>query len=167
MEKVFQELFWVHFLCANTVQTVLKYIWMRHWYTNMYWSSKLVTSGESHYCGYALKRHCCNFTGSFHKRFYEVFSKTWHFEKEKKNVLHHIEWTQSQNQKEKKNVVMLASSRPMHSATKDDEKSKLQIVKFYNSTKGSTDIVDQLNDYYSSRAKLLRWIMMDYIICLT
>ena len=86
---------------------------------------------------------------------------------EEKYVLHHIEWTQSQNQKEKKNVVMLASSRPMDSATKDDEKFKPQIAKFYNFTKGSTDIVDQLNAYYSSRAKLLRWIMMDYIICLT
>ena len=51
---------------------------------------------------------------------------------------------------------MLASSRPMDSATKDDEKFKPQIAKFYNFTKGSTDIVDQLNAYYSSRAKLLR-----------
>ena len=89
------------------------------------------------------------------------------WKREEKYVLHDIEWTQSQNQKGKKNVAMLASSRPMHSATKDDQKSKPQMFKFYNFTKGSTDIADQLNDYYSSWAKLLRWIMMDYIICLT
>ena len=30
MEKVLQELLWVHFLGAHTVQTVPKYIWMQH-----------------------------------------------------------------------------------------------------------------------------------------
>ena len=44
--------------------------------------------------------------------------------------------------------------------TKDDQKSKLQIFKFYDFTKGGTDIVDQMNDYFKSRAKSLRWVMI-------
>ena len=48
----------------------------------------------------------------------------------------------------------------MHSATKDDQKSKPQIFKFCDSTKGGADIVYQLNDYYSTEVKSLSWVMM-------
>ena len=48
----------------------------------------------------------------------------------------------------------------MHSCTKDDNKSKPQIFKFYDFTKGGTDIVDQMNDYFTTRAKSLRWVMI-------
>ena len=30
MERVLQELFWMHFLGTHTIQMVPKYIWMRH-----------------------------------------------------------------------------------------------------------------------------------------
>ena len=60
----------------------------------------------------------------------------------------------------KKNVVILSTTRPMHSCTKDDNKSKPQIFKFYDFTKGGTDIVDQMNDYFTTRAKSLRWVMI-------
>ena len=62
--------------------------------------------------------------------------------------------------KGKKNVVILSTLRPMHSCTKDDNKSKPQIFKFYDFTKGGTDIVDQMNDYFTTRAKSLRWVMI-------
>ena len=62
--------------------------------------------------------------------------------------------------KGKKNVVILSTTRPMHSCTKDDNKSKPQIFKFYDFTKGGTDIFDQMNDYFSTRAKSLRWVMI-------
>ena len=48
----------------------------------------------------------------------------------------------------------------MHSASKDDRKSKPQIFKFYNFVKGDTEIIDQFGDYYSPREKSLRWVMM-------
>ena len=46
------------------------------------------------------------------------------------------------------------------SCTKDDSKSKPQVFKFCDFTKGGTDIVDQMNDYLTTRAKSLRWVMI-------
>ena len=43
--------------------------------------------------------------------------------------------------------------------TIDDGKEKLQIIKFYYFTKGGTDMVDQMNDYYTTRSKSCRWVM--------
>ena len=45
---------------------------------------------------------------------------------------------------------------------KNNQKSRFttQIIKFYNFTKGGTDIVDQLNDYYTTRSKSCRWVMV-------
>ena len=40
---------------------------------------------------------------------------------------------------------------------KGDKKEKLAIYKFYDFAKGGTDIVGQMNDYYTNRAKALRW----------
>ena len=48
----------------------------------------------------------------------------------------------------------------MHSCTKDFNKSNSQIFKFYDLTKGGTDIVDQMNNYFTTRAKSLRWAMI-------
>ena len=59
-----------------------------------------------------------------------------------------------------KNVVILPTTRPMHSCTKDDNKSKPHIFRFYDLTKGGTDIVDQMNNYFTTRAKSLRWAMI-------
>ena len=69
-------------------------------------------------------------------------------------------YTVQTKSKGKKNVVILSTTRPMHSCTKDDNKSKPQIFKFYDFTKGGTDIVDQMNDYFTTRAKSLRWVMI-------
>ena len=51
-------------------------------------------------------------------------------------------WVRVPMQSLKKNVVILPSSSPMYSATKDDQKFKPQIFKFYDFTKSGTDIVD-------------------------
>ena len=61
--------------------------------------------------------------------------------------------TESEN---KNNAAILSTTRPMHSCTTDDNKSKPQIFKFYDFTKGGTGIVDQMNDYFTTRAKSLR-----------
>ena len=46
--------------------------------------------------------------------------------------------------------------RPIPGITKDDGKSKPAITRFYDFTKGGTNIVDQLNDYCSCRARTKR-----------
>ena len=56
--------------------------------------------------------------------------------------------------------VVLSTSKPLHGQTIDDGKGKPQIIKFYDFTKGKTDIVDQLNDYYTTRSKSCRWVMV-------
>ena len=55
---------------------------------------------------------------------------------------------------------MLSTSRPLNEKTIDDGKEKPQSIKFYNFTKGGTDIVDQLNAYYTTRAKSCRWVFV-------
>ena len=42
----------------------------------------------------------------------------------------------------------------------DDGKGKTQIIKFYDFTEGGTDIVDQLNDCYTTRSKSCRCVMV-------
>ena len=71
------------------------------------------------------------------------------------NILYYSIEIQRQN-----NVVALATSIPLHCSTKDDKKSKPQIFRFYDFIKGGTDIVDQLDDYYNTRTKTLRWAMI-------
>ena len=51
------------------------------------------------------------------------------------------------SQRAKKNVAVFSTSRPLNEKTIDDGKEKPQSIKFYNFTKGGTDIVDQLNAY--------------------
>ena len=60
----------------------------------------------------------------------------------------------------KKDVVVLLTSIPLHGKTIDNDKEKPQIIKFYDFTKGETDIVDQLNDYYTTKSKSCRWVMV-------
>ena len=76
----------------------------------------------------------------------EIFSATCHFEKEKKNI-YLTSYTVKTKSKGKKNVVVLPTSRPLHGKTIGNGKEMLKIIKFYDFTKGGTDIVDQLNDY--------------------
>ena len=58
------------------------------------------------------------------------------------------------------NVAILSTTRQMHSSTKDDNKSKPPMFKFYNFTKGGTNIVDQMNDFFTTGAKSLRCVMI-------
>ena len=52
-------------------------------------------------------------------------------------------YTVTTKSKGKKNVVTLSTMRPMDACIKDDDKFKPQIFKFYDFTKGGTDIVDK------------------------
>ena len=89
----------------------------------------------------------------------EIFSKTCHFEKGKKDLCL-TSYTVKTKSKGKKNVEILSTTRPLHYCTKDDQKSKPQIFKFYGFTKRGTDIVDQINDYFTTRAKSSRWVII-------
>ena len=89
----------------------------------------------------------------------DIFSATFHFEKEKKNIFL-TPYTVKTKSKRKKNSVVLSTSRPLHGETIDDGKEKPRIITFYDFTKGGKDIVDQLNDYYTTRSKPCRWVMV-------
>ena len=60
----------------------------------------------------------------------KLFSKTFHFEKEKKD-LYLTSYTVQSKSKGKKNIVILATPSPLYCSTKDDQKSNPQIFKFY------------------------------------
>ena len=70
---------------------------------------------------------------------HEVLSKTCHFEKDKKDLCPSSYTVQT---KGKKKVVILSTTRLLHSCRKDNKKSKAQIFKFYDFTKGGTGIFD-------------------------
>ena len=89
----------------------------------------------------------------------EIFSATCYFEEEKKNICL-TSYTVKTRSKRKKIVVVLSTSRPLHGKTIDDGKGKPPKIKFYDFTKGGMDIVDQLNDYYTTRSKFYRWVMV-------
>jgi hypothetical protein len=68
--------------------------------------------------------------------------------------------------KGKKNVLVLSSVPPILAITKDDGKQKPAIIKFYDFSKGGTDIVDERIGYYSTNTKSRRWSMaaFEYIL---
>ena len=86
----------------------------------------------------------------------EEFSVTCHVESEDKNM-YLATYAVKTKSTGRKNVFMLSTMRPMGGITKDDKKFKPAIFKFYDFTKGGTDIVDQLNDYYTCRSGTNRW----------
>ena len=52
--------------------------------------------------------------------------------------------------------------RPIPGITKDDVKSKSALMKFYDFTKGQTNIVVQLNNYYNCRARTNHWNLVSF-----
>ena len=70
----------------------------------------------------------------FDTKIREVLRKPCHFEYYKKDLCL-SSYTVQTTSKGKKNVVILSTTRPIHSCTKDDNKSKHQIFKLYDFTK--------------------------------
>ena len=89
----------------------------------------------------------------------ENFSVTCHIESKEKNlyITTYLVKTKSTG---RKNVLMLSTMRPVPGIIKDDGKLKPAIMKFYDFTKGRNDIVNQLNDYDSCRARTNRWDLL-------
>ena len=87
-------------------------------------------------------------------------SKTCHFEKDKKDFYVFLHILCKQNQRVKRTLSFCQQQDQCTSCTKGDYKSKPQVFKFCDFTKGGTDVVDQMNDYLTNRAKSLRWVMI-------
>ena len=64
--------------------------------------------------------------------------------------------------KGKKNVIVLSSVEPLLGTTIDDDKCNPAIIKFYDCTKGGTDIIDQKMGYYTVKTKSRRWTMVTF-----
>ena len=62
----------------------------------------------------------------------------------------------------KRNVLVLATTNPILRVTKDDWKSEPAIIKFYNYTKGGTDIVDQKMGKYLVKPKSSKWTLLHF-----
>ena len=91
----------------------------------------------------------------------EEFSATCNFEKEKRNLFLGSYSVKSKF-KGKKNILFLSSIRPMRKKTRDDQKEKPAIQKFYDFTKDVPDTVDQINDFYIKRAKTHKWTVLAF-----
>ena len=61
---------------------------------------------------------------------------------------------------------MLSSRRPLQGKTIDDGKENPQTIKLYDFKKGVTDIADQLNDYYTTRSRSCRFVMVTLLYIL-
>ena len=70
------------------------------------------------------------------------FESTMHWEKTEGDFSL-CTYTPKYRSKEKKNVLVLSTMRPLMGITRDDEKQKPAIIKFYDFTKGGTYVRDQ------------------------
>ena len=70
------------------------------------------------------------------------FESTMHWEKTEGD-LSLCTYTTKSKSKGKKNVLVLSTMRPLMGITRDDGKQKPAIIKFYDFTKGGTDVMDQ------------------------
>ena len=89
----------------------------------------------------------------------DEFSATCHFESKEKSLCFNT-YTVKTKLKGKKNILLLSTVRLMKKKTKDDKKVKPAINKFYDFTKVGTDTVDQMNDFYTTRAKTSIWSVL-------
>ena len=95
----------------------------------------------------------------------DIHSTTCHYEKEGKQLCINT-YNVKTKSKGRKNVIVLTTLRPLKGMMIDDGKDKPAIYKFYDFTKGGTDIVDQLNDYYTTGTKSIRWTNIALSYCL-
>ena len=89
------------------------------------------------------------------------FSVTYHYESVKKDLCL-LSYTVKTKSSSKNNVLLLFTMRLLNGITREDNKQKPSIYKFYDFTKGGTDIADQLNDYYTVRSQSNSWDLVSF-----
>lgn len=62
-----------------------------------------------------------------------------------------------QNQRKKRNILVLSVMQPLDGVSRDDGYREPAIIKFYDFTKGGTDVVDQLNDCHTYQSQVFTW----------
>ena len=95
----------------------------------------------------------------------DEFQSTIHWEKDKGNIAL-CAYTTKLKSKGNKNVLVLSTMRPLLGVTKDDGKCKTAVIKFYNFTKGGTDVMDMKMAKYSCKALTHRWAMVHFYFLL-
>lgn len=93
------------------------------------------------------------------------FSATLHCEKDLKDLAL-CTYTVKTKSSGKKKVLLLSIVRPLPGIIKDGNKQRQSIYRFYELTKGGKDIVDQLNDFYTTRSKSKRWDILIFFYML-
>ena len=96
---------------------------------------------------------------------WDEFQSTIHWEKGKGNIALCAYTTKSKS-KGNKNVLVLSTVRPLLGVTKDDGKCKPTVIKFYDFTKGDTDVMDIKVAKYSCKALTHRWTMVHFYFLL-
>ena len=61
-----------------------------------------------------------------------------------------------------KNVLMLSTVQPLKGVTKDDGKKKPAIYKLYDFTTGGTDVVNQMMESFTTKAKSPKWTRVSF-----
>ncbi|KAG1713940.1 PiggyBac transposable element-derived protein 4 [Nymphon striatum] len=89
----------------------------------------------------------------------EDLSSTIYWEEEKKDMVM-CTYTVKTKSNSWENVLMLSTMQPLLGITRDDDKKKPALYKFYDFTKGGTDIVDQKIGSYTCTAKSPKWKMV-------
>ena len=91
----------------------------------------------------------------------DEFESTMHWEQEHGNLALCAYTTKSKS-KGKKNVLLLSTMWPLFGVTPDDRKRKPAIIKFFDFTKGGTDILDQKILKYSYKSVTQCWTMVHF-----
>ena len=64
----------------------------------------------------------------------------------------------------RKNVLLLATTKPLLGVTRDDNKNKPAQYKLYDLTKGGTDECDQRVESYSTKPKSRKWTIVAFFL---
>ena len=90
------------------------------------------------------------------------FESTMHLEKTE-GYLSLCTYTTKSKSKGKKNILVLSTMRPLMGITCDDGKQRPAIIKFYDFTKGGTDVMDQKISKYSCKSLTHHWTMIHFL----
>lgn len=89
------------------------------------------------------------------------FSTTCHFEEQERD-LYLITYALKPKSTGKTNVIMLSNKRRSLQMKTIDDETNTGLLKLHDLTKGSTDIVDQTNDYYTVLTAPRRWNLIGF-----